>query len=67
MGATCKDCKETITWAASGGRTLPFEPTVFGPGVVAISKAGGTYRARPHGGHPHIQAYRRHQCSRRRK
>lgn len=62
MSATCKDCHAKITWAASGGRTLPFEPSVFGSGAVAITKAEGTYRTRRHGGHPHVPAYRRHRC-----
>lgn len=62
MGATCKDCKAKITWAAHGGRTLPFEPCVFSTGVLAISKDQGTYRTRPHGGSPHVPAYRRHRC-----
>lgn len=66
MGATCKDCQETITWAASDGRTLPFERSVFGPGAVSIYKHGGTFRAVPHRGHPHVQAYQRHRCKRRR-
>jgi hypothetical protein len=65
MSATCKDCKKEIVWAASNGRTLPFERTVFGTGAVAISKHFGTYRARPHRGSPHVQAYKRHQCRRR--
>lgn len=65
MSATCKDCHETITWAASNGRTLPFERTTYGPGVVSIYKQAGTFRATPHRGSPNVQAYRRHRCKRR--
>ena len=67
MGATCKDCKETIAWAANGGRSLPFERCqIDNPGAVSIYKQGGTYRAAPHRGSPHVQAYRRHRCRKRR-
>lgn len=67
MGATCKDCKETITWAANSGRTLPFERCqIDSAGAVSIYKQGGTYRASAHRGSPHVQAYRRHRCRKRR-
>jgi hypothetical protein len=66
MSATCKDCRGKIIWAVNEGRSLPFEPTTFGAGTVAISKIAGTYRARPHRGSPSVQAYRRHDCPKRR-
>lgn len=65
MSATCKDCHRKIVWAADDGRTLPFETCEYGPGVVSIYKHAGTYRTGTHRGHPHVQAYRRHQCRRR--
>lgn len=64
--ATCKDCNDEITWAASNGRSLPFERSVFGPGAVSIYTHGGTKRAATHRGHPHVQAFRRHDCPKRR-
>lgn len=66
MAATCKDCKKTIVWAAHEGRMLPFETTTYGPGAVSIYKHSGTYCTGTHRGHPHVQAYRRHQCRKRR-
>lgn len=67
MAATCKDCKETIRWAAHNGRSLPFECCQSDdPGAVSIYKYAGTYRTGAHRGHPHVQAYRRHQCRKRR-